>query len=255
MLSVNGPFDLLKSMVNCCCRWAQMLPASVQVCPVEIPGRGRREGEPAVNNVPELARQLAHGLPLSDKPYIIFGTCLGAIIGYEIVREVEQSQCAAMPVAFMPAAASPPHLYAKAVMKIYLRRRLGERPSLLEHALSAAFGFAVRKRNVVAPHVADRVLVPVSAGRNETPPVQDVLRILHGWRDLPKGKLLQAFEGGHFAGIEEMKRSDRVFERVAPMGVNDIMMAVQYRCCSPDAERKLPRYCLILDYAHATRSM
>ena len=26
-----------------------------------------------------------------------------------------------------------------------------------------------------------------------------------------------------------MRRSDRLFERVAPMGVNDIMMAVQYR--------------------------
>lgn len=27
-----------------------------------------------------------------------------------------------------------------------------------------------------------------------------------------------------------MRRSDRLFERVAPMGVNDIMMAVTYRC-------------------------
>lgn len=31
------------------------------------------------------------------------------------------------------------------------------------------------------------------------------------------------------AGVEEMRRSDRLFERVAPMGVNDIMMAVTYR--------------------------
>lgn len=104
-----------------------MLPASVQVCPVEIPGRGRREGEPAINTVPELAKQLAHSLPLADKPYAVFGSCLGAIIGYEVVREVERSQCAPMPVAFMPAAVSPPHLYAKAVGKLYVRRKLGER--------------------------------------------------------------------------------------------------------------------------------
>lgn len=103
-----------------------MLPACVQVCPVEIPGRGHRRGEPAVNNVPELACQLAHSLPLNDKPYVVFGTCIGAIIGYEMVREVESSRCAPMPVAFMPAAVSPPHLYATAVMKIYLRRKLGE---------------------------------------------------------------------------------------------------------------------------------
>ena len=37
------------------------------------------------------------------------------------------------------------------------------------------------------------------------------------------------FEKGNFAGLEEMKRSERLFNKVAPMGVNDIMMAVQYR--------------------------
>ena len=40
---------------------------------------------------------------------------------------------------------------------------------------------------------------------------------------------MQVFEKGNFAGLEEMKRSERLFNKVAPMGVNDIMMAVQYR--------------------------
>jgi hypothetical protein len=69
------------------------------------------------------------------------------------------------------------------------------------------------------------------AERNESPPLEEVMRILHGWKDLPKENLLKAFEAGHFAGVEEMKRNGRLFERVAPMGVNDIMMAVQYRWC------------------------
>jgi hypothetical protein len=55
------------------------------------------------------------------------------------------------------------------------------------------------------------------------------MAILRTWQDLPKKTLLKAFEAGNFAGVEEMKRNDRLFERVAPMGVNDIMMAVQYR--------------------------
>lgn len=103
-----------------------MLPASVQICPVELPGRGRHGGEAAIENVQELARLLARSLPLSDKPYAIFGTCLGAIIGYEVVREVEQTGSVPPPVAFMPAAVSPPHLYALAVMKIYLTRKLSK---------------------------------------------------------------------------------------------------------------------------------
>ena len=45
-------------------RWAMMLPPSVQVCPIEIPGRGRREGEPSINQISELANILAHALPL-----------------------------------------------------------------------------------------------------------------------------------------------------------------------------------------------
>jgi hypothetical protein len=39
----------------------------------------------------------------------------------------------------------------------------------------------------------------------------------------------QVFERGHFAGVEEMRTNERLFERVAPMGVNDIAMACQYK--------------------------
>lgn len=186
---------------NLFARWSMMLPASIQVCPVEIPGRGRREGETALTTVEELATVLAHSLPLQDKPYVIFGTCLGAIVGYEIIREVERTKCAPLPVAFMPAAVSPPHVYASVVMKIYLQRRLR---------------------------------------RGEEPPLDEVMKILRDWKDMPREKLLLAFEAGHFAGVEEMKKSERLFNRVAPMGVNDIMMAVQYRYDASMPPLKLP---------------
>ena len=45
-----------------------MLPASIQVCPVEIPGRGRREGEAAPESVSALAALLAKSLPLDVSP-------------------------------------------------------------------------------------------------------------------------------------------------------------------------------------------
>ena len=41
-----------------------MMPPSIQVCPIEIPGRGRRGGEAAINDVQQLAKTLAHALPL-----------------------------------------------------------------------------------------------------------------------------------------------------------------------------------------------
>lgn len=66
-------------------------------------------------------------------------------------------------------------------------------------------------------------------GWGEKPPIEEVLKVLRDWRSLPKKKLLHAFEAGHFAGIEEMKRSEQLLSRVAPLAVNDIMMAVQYK--------------------------
>ena len=45
-----------------------LLPPSIQVCPVEIPGRGRREDEPAPSDAAELARVLARSLPLQVIP-------------------------------------------------------------------------------------------------------------------------------------------------------------------------------------------
>ena len=44
-------------------RWAVMLPASIQVCPIELPGRGRRRDEAAITSVGALAEALAQSLP------------------------------------------------------------------------------------------------------------------------------------------------------------------------------------------------
>ena len=54
-----------------------------------------------------------------DTPYAFFGTCLGAIIAYEVAQRTT-ARGLPPPLAFFPAAVSPPHLYAMAVMKLYL---------------------------------------------------------------------------------------------------------------------------------------
>lgn len=56
---------------------------------------------------------------MQDKPYALFGTCLGAITAYEIAQRTT-ARGLPPPLALFPAAVSPPHLYAKAVMKLYL---------------------------------------------------------------------------------------------------------------------------------------
>lgn len=57
---------------NSTSRWAMMLPASIQVCPVEIPGRGRREGEHGISSIEDLANTLSLVLPLQVRNSPIF---------------------------------------------------------------------------------------------------------------------------------------------------------------------------------------
>ena len=45
-----------------------MMPPSIQVCPVEIPGRGRREQKAPFDSIATLANMLAHSLPLQVTP-------------------------------------------------------------------------------------------------------------------------------------------------------------------------------------------
>lgn len=51
-------------LTNAYCRWANMLPACIQVCPVEIPGRGRRTMDNPIHSVNQLADALVNGLAL-----------------------------------------------------------------------------------------------------------------------------------------------------------------------------------------------
>ena len=61
---------------------------------------------------------------LQDKPYALFGTCLGAITAYEIARRA--SATGHPPLTLFIAAVSPPHIYAEAVMKLYVTRQMAE---------------------------------------------------------------------------------------------------------------------------------
>lgn len=53
-----------------------MLPAAIQVCPVELPGRGRRLNEAALTDVHELAEALLQALPLQVSPWPTLSRCM-----------------------------------------------------------------------------------------------------------------------------------------------------------------------------------
>lgn len=64
-------------------RWQGMLGDDVDVCPVALPGRGERVGEPLVPNVYDVVDALEPEVAEAcDKPIVIYGHSAGALIGY-----------------------------------------------------------------------------------------------------------------------------------------------------------------------------
>jgi len=192
--------------------WQDGLPADVEVCPVEFPGRGTRLMETPFTQLAPLVQGLAKALvPLLDKPFAFFGHSLGALVGFELARQLRR-QSGLQPVRLFVSAHRAP--------QFPLRDRL-------IHALpEVEFLFELRCMNGIPGKVLEeeelmQIMLPVlraDLGMYETyvysaePPLnchisafgglQDC-RVsrghLEGWRDQTSASFsLQMFPGDHF---------------------------------------------------------
>lgn len=67
--------------------WQAQLPATVELCAVQLPGHGHRIRETAFKRMGPLVEAAATGLlPHCDKPFAFFGHSMGALICFELAR-------------------------------------------------------------------------------------------------------------------------------------------------------------------------
>ncbi len=67
--------------------WADNLPKTVEVCPVQLPGRGARMMEAPFTRMVPLVHAAAEALlPHLDKPFTFFGHSMGALVSFEVAR-------------------------------------------------------------------------------------------------------------------------------------------------------------------------
>ncbi|MBD0370015.1 MAG: thioesterase [Pyrinomonadaceae bacterium] len=73
--------------------WQDELPQTVEVCAVELPGRGKRLLETPFTELSSLVRAAADALlPYLDKPFAFFGHSMGAVIGFELARHLRDEE-------------------------------------------------------------------------------------------------------------------------------------------------------------------
>ncbi len=73
--------------------WPNDLPPTIEVCAIQYPGRENRLGEPLLSSCAPLVEALAADIqPYLDRPYAFFGHSLGALIAFELARQIDHSR-------------------------------------------------------------------------------------------------------------------------------------------------------------------
>jgi medium-chain acyl-[acyl-carrier-protein] hydrolase len=88
--------------------WSDSLPSSVEVCAIELPGRGMRLKEPPFTQLEPLVQHLASALfPYLDKPFAFFGHSMGGLVSFELTRLLRREY-----------GVSPVHLFVSGIVHL-----------------------------------------------------------------------------------------------------------------------------------------
>jgi medium-chain acyl-[acyl-carrier-protein] hydrolase len=192
--------------------WPDDLPADVEVCAVQFPGRGTRLMEAPFTRLSPLVQALAQALaPLLDKPFAFFGHSLGGLVCFELARELRR-QSGVQPVRLFVSAARAPqipprhrpvHALPEREFLEELRRLNGTSGEVLENAEIMQImlpllraDFAVFETYAYSPEP------PLNCGISSFGGLQDhrvVREDLDAWRDQTSASFsLRMFPGDHF---------------------------------------------------------
>jgi acyl transferase domain-containing protein/surfactin synthase thioesterase subunit/acyl carrier protein len=90
--------------------WNEHIASSIEIIAVEPPGRLARIDEAPVIDVYDFAAQAAEAMiPLLDKPFALFGHCLGGLTMYETTRQLERAG-ERLPIQMFVSGSRPPDL-------------------------------------------------------------------------------------------------------------------------------------------------
>jgi medium-chain acyl-[acyl-carrier-protein] hydrolase len=193
-------------------RWHAKLPATIEVCPIEYPGRGSRRAEPPFVRVHALvASALAALSPFLTRPFGVFGHCMGGLIAFEFVRQLARLGLPTPIGVFVAGCRAPrlppvkPPVYALPDQELLreLRSLNGTADEILMNpdfvrlflpALRADFELADTYAYRPGAALASRILVYAGTDDDDAPP-----GALDGWSlETSDAFALRLYPGDHF---------------------------------------------------------
>jgi medium-chain acyl-[acyl-carrier-protein] hydrolase len=193
-------------------KWPDGLPADVEVCPVQLPGRGNRLREPAYTQLPPLIETLSVALsPYFDVPFAFFGHSMGATIGFELARQLRSARAPEPFHLFVsgrrapqcPETDPPSYELPEPLFIEELRRLDGTPQEVLEHPELMQFLLPLLRADfqLIQTYAYDPgppLSCPITAFGGDRDP--DAGRdLLEPWREQTTSDFsLQMFPGGHF---------------------------------------------------------
>jgi len=186
------------------------MPAQIDLCPVELPGRAARVDEPPCTRMSTLMEELRHVLPpLMSVPFGFFGHSVGAHAAHEAARQLRSSDGRGAVQLFVSASGRPPSGDAPTSRSrsdrelLDILDRFGGTPAaiLQRPELIAVLLPALRADLVLAESYAIdtkcRLNCPITAFGGADDIVQ--FGSLQSWSDVTCGKFrTRIFPGGHF---------------------------------------------------------
>lgn len=89
--------------------WKHAFGPDVEVCPIQLPGRLARFGEPSLRSIPAIANAVCDALlSTTQQPYALFGHSMGASVAFQVARRLRML-AAPSPALLMVSGREAPH--------------------------------------------------------------------------------------------------------------------------------------------------
>ncbi|MBD2197727.1 MULTISPECIES: thioesterase II family protein [Calothrix] len=192
--------------------WVEFLPSSIELCAVELPGRGRQMNLPPYNQLVPLVDAIASYIhPYLDKPFAFFDHSMGALVSFELARLLRKKYnilpvhlfISARRAPQIPPITPPIHNLSESAFREKLRHLNGTPPAVLENAeLMQIFvpiirsDFAVLETYIYTPEAPLECPITAFGGLEDAEVSRDNLE---AWQQQTQANFnLQMFPGNHF---------------------------------------------------------